>query len=82
MKPSPTLFREAFAAFDVHPSEILFAGDSLKRDVKPAKALGLATAWINRQAADSGIREKVRCGLHHSVTAVFVIRGRTDNLTP
>jgi putative hydrolase of the HAD superfamily len=57
MKPSPALFLEALAAFDVHPSEILFTGDSLKRDIKPAKALGLSTAWINRQAADSAAHE-------------------------
>jgi FMN phosphatase YigB (HAD superfamily) len=51
------LFREALAGFDVPLCRILFAGDSLKRDVKPAKALGLSTAWINRQAADSAAHE-------------------------
>lgn len=45
IKPSPALFRRALAQV---PSDapVLFVGDSLERDIIPAKALGLATAWI------------------------------------
>jgi putative hydrolase of the HAD superfamily len=46
IKPSPALFRAALSAFPAN-SRVLFAGDSLFRDIEPAKALGLATAWIN-----------------------------------
>ena len=45
IKSSPTLFRRALA--DLSPdATVLFAGDSLDRDIIPAKALGMDTAWI------------------------------------
>ena len=45
IKPSPAIFRRALAQF---PAEvpILFIGDSLDRDIIPARALGMSTAWI------------------------------------
>jgi putative hydrolase of the HAD superfamily len=46
IKPSPALFKAALRSFPPDAS-ILFAGDNLKRDIMPAKSLGLATAWIN-----------------------------------
>jgi putative hydrolase of the HAD superfamily/5'-nucleotidase len=46
IKPSPSLFRLALQSFPKN-SRVLFVGDSLARDIEPAKALGLATAWIN-----------------------------------
>lgn len=50
VKPSPALFREARRAF---PAEIpvLFIGDSLERDIAPAKTLGLHTLWITADGA-------------------------------
>ena len=45
IKPSRTLFTRALADFPAS-SRVLFAGDSLERDIIPAKALGLATVWI------------------------------------
>jgi putative hydrolase of the HAD superfamily len=45
IKPSRMLFERALAAFQPN-SAVLFAGDSLERDIIPAKALGLSTAWI------------------------------------
>jgi putative hydrolase of the HAD superfamily len=45
IKPSRLLFDRALAAFPPD-SVTLFVGDSLERDIIPAKALGLATAWI------------------------------------
>jgi putative hydrolase of the HAD superfamily len=52
IKPSEVLFRRALESFP-EDSRILFVGDSLRRDVEPAKALGLATAWINPRGGDS-----------------------------
>jgi putative hydrolase of the HAD superfamily/5'-nucleotidase len=46
IKPSPTLFRHALQSFPADAS-VLFVGDSLHRDIEPARALGIATAWIN-----------------------------------
>ncbi len=46
IKPSPAMFRRALQSFS-GDSRVLFVGDSLHRDIEPAKALGLATVWIN-----------------------------------
>ena len=45
IKPSPVIFRRALAAVPA-ASRILFVGDSLDRDIRPARSLGLGTAWI------------------------------------
>lgn len=45
IKPSSVLFDQALAAFPPE-SSVLFVGDSLERDIIPAKKLGLSTAWI------------------------------------
>jgi HAD superfamily hydrolase (TIGR01549 family) len=45
IKPSPALFRRALASFPTD-ARVLFIGDSLERDIIPAKDLGLSTAWI------------------------------------
>lgn len=45
IKPSPRLFERAVAGIGAHEA-ILFVGDSLRRDIIPAKALGMSTAWI------------------------------------
>jgi putative hydrolase of the HAD superfamily/5'-nucleotidase len=45
IKPSHALFHRALA--DLPPgATVLFAGDSLDRDIIPAKTLGMDTAWI------------------------------------
>lgn len=31
---------------DLPPQDVLFVGDSLERDIAPAKALGMATCWV------------------------------------
>lgn len=46
IKPSLVLFQKALQAFPAN-SRFLFVGDSLDRDMKPAKQLGLGTAWIS-----------------------------------
>jgi len=46
IKPSRSLFHHALQSFPAG-SRVLFIGDSLHRDIEPAKALGLTTAWIN-----------------------------------
>ncbi len=50
IKPSPALFNMGIAQFDVSVSDILFIGDSIRVDMKPARALGMATLWLT----DSG----------------------------
>ena len=45
IKPSPALFRRALDRLPAG-ARTVFVGDSLERDIVPAKALGLATVWI------------------------------------
>jgi len=54
IKPSLHLFTEALSAFAVAPEDALVVGDSLTRDIEPAKKLGMRTAWIRRDSTSSG----------------------------
>jgi FMN phosphatase YigB (HAD superfamily) len=45
IKPSRLIFERALAMFPTD-AVVLFVGDSLERDIIPAKELGLFTAWI------------------------------------
>lgn len=45
IKPSARIFQRALAQFPAD-SRVLFVGDSLDRDIIPARALGLATVWL------------------------------------
>ena len=57
-KPDPESFRRLIAhaeqAFGVQPDEILHVAQSLYHDIAPAKELGLACAWIDRQRLSDG----------------------------
>lgn len=46
MKPDRRIFDYALAALGTAPAATLHVGDSLERDVRAAKALGLQTAWL------------------------------------
>jgi FMN phosphatase YigB (HAD superfamily) len=50
IKPSPRLFRQALAALGVPARDAIFVGDSLSRDIEPAKTLGMTTVWISCEA--------------------------------
>lgn len=45
MKPSPLPFRSAIRKLGIPPKEIVMVGDDLRRDVEPAKRLGMTTVW-------------------------------------
>jgi FMN phosphatase YigB (HAD superfamily) len=46
-KPDPAIFRYAIARIGAPASRSAFVGDSLDRDIEPAKALGLRTFWVS-----------------------------------
>ena len=48
-KPDPRNFRHMLAALGHEPSDLLHVAQSLFHDHGPARALGLATAWIDRR---------------------------------
>jgi FMN phosphatase YigB (HAD superfamily) len=46
MKPDRRIFDHALAALGSAPGRTMHVGDSLERDVRAAKSLGLRTAWL------------------------------------
>jgi 2-haloacid dehalogenase len=54
-KPSFKLFELALNRINAPAHRVLHVGQSIYHDVIPAQALGLATAWVNRASARSGI---------------------------
>ena len=47
-KPDPALYELALARLGVAPASVLHVGDSWERDVVPAHAVGMRTAWLAR----------------------------------
>lgn len=45
-KPDPRIFMLGVVALGLRPEEVLVVGDSLKKDILPARSIGCATAWI------------------------------------
>ena len=45
-KPDPAIFVHAAEKLGREPDEILMVGDSLDRDIRPAKKIGMKTAWL------------------------------------
>ena len=60
-KPAPEMLTFALAKlkdeFGIEPSEVLVTAQSVFHDVLPAKARGIATAWINRAGSITGLPE-------------------------
>jgi 2-haloacid dehalogenase len=54
-KPSLKIFELALSRIGVPAHRILHVGQSLYHDVIPAQSLGLATVWVNRPSARSGV---------------------------
>lgn len=52
IKPSQQIFARALEALSLRADQVLFVGDSLERDIRPAKALGMGTALISAQEFD------------------------------
>lgn len=45
-KPDPAIYLYTAAQLDMPPRSIMMVGDSFDRDVRPAKAIGMQTAWL------------------------------------
>lgn len=45
-KPDPAIFLHAAASLGVQPRDALMVGDSFDRDIRPAKSVGMSTAWL------------------------------------
>ena len=54
-KPSLKIFQLALSRVGVPANRILHVGQSLYHDVLPAQSLGLATVWVSRPSARTGV---------------------------
>jgi 2-haloacid dehalogenase len=54
-KPSLKIFELALRRVEVPAHRVLHVGQSLYHDVLPAQSFGLATVWVNRPSARSGV---------------------------
>lgn len=45
-KPDPRIFTLGVVALGLEPGQVLVVGDSLRKDILPARSIGCATAWI------------------------------------
>jgi putative hydrolase of the HAD superfamily len=45
-KPDPAIYTYAASRIGLPPASIMMVGDSFDRDVRPAKAIGMSTAWL------------------------------------
>lgn len=45
-KPDPTIFRLGVVALGLEPDRVLVIGDSLKKDILPARSIGCRVAWL------------------------------------
>lgn len=45
-KPDPAIYRLGIVALGLEPENVLVVGDSLTKDIAPARSLGAQTAWI------------------------------------
>jgi putative hydrolase of the HAD superfamily len=52
-KPHPDAYAGMCAAFGIDPAQSLFA-DDMARNLKPAKAIGIATLWIDNGSEQGG----------------------------
>lgn len=53
-KPSPRAFEHAIRKVGAPPERILHVAQSIYHDIVPARALGLATVWVNRRKGREG----------------------------
>lgn len=58
-KPSLANFQLALARIGLPEPQILHVAQSLYHDVVPAKALGMKTVWVNRQAGKTGATKPI-----------------------
>jgi putative hydrolase of the HAD superfamily len=54
VKPSPRVFWTALEQMGVEPSRALFVGDSIERDIQPARKLGFSTVFVGPGNQNTG----------------------------
>lgn len=52
-KPAPEAFRHALNRLGARPTDTVFVGDSLEKDIVGAQGIGMRAIWVNRFAKNS-----------------------------
>lgn len=60
VKPSPVMFHALLERSGLSPSEILYVGDSVESDIKPADKLGMSTVLIDRRDRYPEFKGRIR----------------------
>lgn len=55
-KPAPQIFRAVLDQWDVDPAEVVMIGDSRRKDVAGAQAMGMKGVWLRTELTVSGGR--------------------------
>jgi len=78
-KPDPHIYALAADALGLAPPAIMMVGDSFERDIAPAKAIGMQTAWLHggRECPDRGRVDLVLRSLA-DLPAALDQRGRVE----
>ena len=53
-KPDPRIFQAALDALGASPAEAVFVGDSMRRDMAGARAMGMRHVWLRPESTDGG----------------------------
>lgn len=56
-KPAPRIFERALALANARASDVVMVGDDLRRDILPAAALGMRTAWVTGTAPPTALSD-------------------------
>lgn len=59
VKGSPEFLLEILKRLNKHPSQLTLVGNSLKKDVEPALAIGINAVWLCKDSSDNQ-RENIR----------------------
>jgi putative hydrolase of the HAD superfamily len=49
-KPDPAIYLYAAARIGIPPASVMMVGDSFERDIRPARSIGMKTAWLEGAA--------------------------------
>ena len=58
-KPDPAIWKMGIDSLNLRPEEICVIGDSMKKDIIPAKSLGCNVVWLKGKEWDSNNSEEV-----------------------
>ena len=76
MKPHPSIFEAALRRLDVHPTEAVMVGDSLRQDIDGARRVGMRGVLVRRPDARHAAVDRSGAGLD----GVVIIQSLTELL--